>query len=124
MKRIRRSVAASIVVEPRRGETIVASISMQIGFGIHGQFGPLEIGLLQRIDELGSLASACQTMNISYRHGWQFIHTINQLFSAPVVVLGSGGRNGGGSHVTAFGKNWSDHTVRSNANPQRWPNPN
>jgi len=41
---------------------------------------------------------------MSYRRGWQLLWSVNTSFRVPVVVTATGGRGGGGSRVTPFGR--------------------
>ena len=41
---------------------------------------------------------------MSYRRAWQLVEALNRSFAEPVVVTEIGGRQGGGTTVTAFGR--------------------
>lgn len=59
--------------------------------------------LLAAIDQTGSIAAAARIVGLSYRGAWDAVHALNNLFPRPIVVAQSGGRHGGGAHVTAEG---------------------
>jgi molybdate transport repressor ModE-like protein len=41
---------------------------------------------------------------MSYRRAWLLLHSTNEGFSQPVVELSVGGKDGGGGHLTDFGR--------------------
>ena len=57
--------------------------------------------LLERIREHGSISAAARSMNMSYRHAWDLVESMNRQAPAPLVVSRAGGR-GGGSERTLF----------------------
>jgi molybdate transport system regulatory protein len=66
--------------------------------------GSRRIGLLEKIDELGSLSQAARAVKLSYKTAWSAINSMNQISDSPLVVTMAGGKDGGGSRVTALGK--------------------
>ncbi|CAI8217339.1 MAG: Molybdenum-pterin-binding protein MopA [Arcobacter lacus] len=62
------------------------------------------ITLLKAIDEHGSLSKACKAVPISYKAAWDAIDSMNNLSSNPVVIRQTGGKGGGGSSLTEYGK--------------------
>jgi molybdate transport system regulatory protein len=66
--------------------------------------GPGKIALLEAVERTGSLSSAARAMGISYRRAWLLLHSVNDSFSERSVELSTGGKDGGGSRVTPFGK--------------------
>jgi molybdate transport system regulatory protein len=60
--------------------------------------------LLERIREHGSLSAAARSMEMSYRHAWQLVDSMNRQSRAPVVTLSVGGKGGGGARLTAAGE--------------------
>lgn len=59
--------------------------------------------LLERIREHGSISAAARSMNMSYRHAWKLVDSMNGRGRAPVVELSTGGRGGGGATLTEAG---------------------
>jgi molybdate transport system regulatory protein len=53
--------------------------------------------LLEKIDELGSLAAAARSMNLAYRNAWLWVESMNRLAPSALVKKASGGA--GGTHV-------------------------
>ncbi len=66
--------------------------------------GPGKADLLQAIVETGSISAAARRMEMSYRRAWLLVDTMNQCFKAPVVATLTGGKSGGGTAVTDFGR--------------------
>jgi molybdate transport system regulatory protein len=66
--------------------------------------GPGRAELLEKIAESGSISAAARDMGMSYRRAWQLVEAINKSFSQQVVVTAIGGKRGGGTQITDFGK--------------------
>ena len=60
--------------------------------------------LLERIDTSGSISSAASDMGMSYKAAWQAVEGMNNLSEQPVVERQTGGRNGGGTRLTPYGR--------------------
>lgn len=66
--------------------------------------GPGKIGLLEGIERTGSLSAAARQLGMSYRRAWLLLHSTNEGFTEPVVELSVGGKDGGGTRLTDFGR--------------------
>ena len=66
--------------------------------------GREQIRLLQKIDALGSITKAAQSVDISYKTAWDMVNTINNLADRPLVERSAGGKGGGGTCLTPAGK--------------------
>ena len=66
--------------------------------------GPGKAELISRIDATGSISAAARAMNMSYRRAWLLVEAINDSFVEPVVLTSIGGKRGGGTSVTEFGR--------------------
>lgn len=62
------------------------------------------IQLLAKIEETGSLLKAAQSAGISYKNAWDTIDSLNNLSEKPLVAKAAGGRTGGGSLLTDYGR--------------------
>lgn len=60
--------------------------------------------LLERIDELHSIAAAARSMKLGYRNAWLWIDAMNRLAPTPLVEKSTGGEKGGYSKLTDAGK--------------------
>src|SRR5687767_6035994 len=66
--------------------------------------GPGKIGLLEGIERTGSLSAAARALGMSYRRAWLLLHATNEGFQEAVVELSVGGKDGGGTRLTEFGR--------------------
>ncbi len=72
--------------------------------GPEGTFlGYGRVVLLERIKEHGSISAAARSMEMSYRHAWELVDSMNRQSKTPVVVKSTGGRGGGGALLTETG---------------------
>lgn len=73
--------------------------------GPEGTFiGYGRIVLLERIREYGSITKAAKSMNMSYRHAWRLINSMNKQAPSSFVITATGGKGGGGTIVTEEGE--------------------
>jgi len=86
----------------------------QPGYGVRGRIwvekdGELYMGwgrvmLLERIEELGSIAAAARSMRLGYRNAWLWIEAMNRLSPAPLVEITTGGVGGRHARLTEEGR--------------------
>jgi molybdate transport system regulatory protein len=62
------------------------------------------IELLAAIAETGSISAAARAVGMSYKGAWDAIDAINNLSDEPLVTRATGGRRGGGTQLTARGR--------------------
>lgn len=73
--------------------------------GREGTFlGYGRIVLLERIREHGSITKAAQSMEMSYRHAWELVDSMNTQAAEPLVEMATGGSGGGGATLTKAGE--------------------
>jgi molybdate transport system regulatory protein len=73
--------------------------------GTDGTFlGYGRVVLLERIQEYGSITKAAKSMEMSYRHAWDLVDSMNKQAERPFVELATGGKGGGGARITEEGK--------------------
>jgi molybdate transport system regulatory protein len=73
--------------------------------GPEGTFlGYGRVVLLERIREHGSISAAARSMEMSYRHAWELVDSMNRQSRSPVVAKSTGGRGGGGAQLTGAGE--------------------
>ena len=60
--------------------------------------------LLERLEQLGSIAAAARSMGLTYRNAWLWIDAMNRLAPAPVVEKITGGAGGGHAQLTDEGR--------------------
>lgn len=66
--------------------------------------GEGRIYLLKAINETGSLSKAAKSIGISYKKAWQLLDSINKSGKRGVTINTVGGKGGGGSQLTDYGK--------------------
>jgi molybdate transport system regulatory protein len=73
--------------------------------GEEGTFlGYGRIILLERIREHGSITKAAKAMEMSYRHAWELVDSMNRQSESPLVESAAGGKGGGGAQLTEAGE--------------------
>lgn len=60
--------------------------------------------LLERIDASGSISAAANAMGMSYKAAWQAVEAMNNLSEQPMVARQTGGKHGGGTTLTEYGR--------------------
>lgn len=80
-----------------------------------GSLGPRVVDLLVRVAEHGSLAAACSSNGLSYRHAWQLLREGEALFGQPLLVMA----RGKGSLLTPLGERlvWAERRVQARLAP-------
>ncbi len=66
--------------------------------------GTQRIALLAAVAECGSITQAAKNINMSYKAAWDAIEQMNNLAGEPLLERASGGKGGGGTHLTARGQ--------------------
>lgn len=65
--------------------------------------GTGRMGLLERINEHGSISKAAREMKMSYRQAWELVDSMNKEAKKTLVETSSGGVGGGGAKLTEEG---------------------
>lgn len=81
----------------------IRAVKLRLQFDHDIVFGPGKAELLDRIQELGSIAKAGRAMGMSYKRAWSLVEELNASFRTPVVQSSRGGKDGGGATVSAEG---------------------
>src|SRR6201989_1498943 len=73
---------------------------------LRGAAGITEAGadLLEQIEVCGSVSEAARRLRFSYRRAWMTVDAMNRRWSAPLVTKATGGKKGGGTHLTELGE--------------------
>lgn len=80
--------------------------------------GPGKVDLLEAIASAGSLTAAAKNLGMSYRRAWLLVDTMNKCFREPVVRTAAGGPRGGGTLLTALGREVAGRYRRAEAAAQ------
>ena len=70
----------------------------------HILLGEGRVSLLKAIEETGSLSKAAKSLNLSYKKAWHLMDSINRSAKKPVTINSIGGKGGGGTILTEYGK--------------------
>jgi molybdate transport system regulatory protein len=92
--------------EVKKNNPADLSLTGSLWFKKSGQdfLGSSRIRLLEKVGELGSITKAGKAVGISYKTAWEQIEMLNNLSDQPLVIKQTGGRGGGGTHLTEAGK--------------------
>lgn len=66
--------------------------------------GQGRVVLLERIKEFGSITEAAKSMEMSYKHAWDLVDSMNNQAKEPLVEKATGGKGGGGARLTEAGE--------------------
>lgn len=66
--------------------------------------GKGRIRLLELIEETGSISRAAKDMKMSYKAAWDMVDAMNNLSPTPLVERVTGGKGGGGTRLTPYGR--------------------
>ena len=66
--------------------------------------GDTRIRLLEAIATHGSISQAAKSVPLSYKAAWDAIDAMNNLADHPLVIRSTGGRHGGGTTITDYGR--------------------
>lgn len=66
--------------------------------------GDTRIRLLEAIATHGSISQAAKAVPLSYKAAWDAIDAMNNLADEPLVIRSTGGRQGGGTQLTDYGR--------------------
>lgn len=62
------------------------------------------IELLKKVDEMKSINAAAKELNMSYKKAWRLINDMNEAAEKPIIIKNIGGKFGGGTILTPYGK--------------------
>jgi molybdate transport system regulatory protein len=79
-------------------------LKLQLLCGDTFAMGPGKAGLLEAIDEHGSISAAARAIGMSYRRAWLLVDEMNRCFSVPLVETLRGGGRERGARVTEAGR--------------------
>ncbi|NJA89531.1 TOBE domain-containing protein [Rhodocyclus tenuis] len=81
---------------------LVGKLAVETEFG--NFLGDTRIRLLEAIGQHGSITQAAKTVPISYKAAWDAVDAMNNLAEQPLVERSAGGRHGGGTRLTDYGR--------------------
>lgn len=75
-----------------------------IARGENNFLGHGRVELLEKIKEKGSITLAAKAMEMSYKHAWDLVDSMNNQAGEPLVEKVTGGKGGGGARLTEAGE--------------------
>lgn len=81
---------------------LVGKLSVNTELGAF--LGDTRIRLLEAIGRHGSISRAAKVVPMSYKAAWDALGAMNNLADSPLVESSVGGRHGGGTHLTDYGR--------------------
>jgi molybdate transport system regulatory protein len=83
-------------------QKFVGRIAVDTEFGAF--LGNTRIRLLEAIDRYGSISQAAKTIPLSYKAAWDAVDAMNNLAEHTLLDRSPGGRHGGGTRLTDYGR--------------------
>ena len=81
---------------------LVGKLAVETEFG--NFLGDTRIRLLEAIDLHGSISQAAKAVPLSYKAAWDAVDAMNNLADEALVERSVGGKHGGGTRLTAYGR--------------------
>ncbi len=81
---------------------LIGKISVDTELGAF--LGDTRIRLLEAIDRIGSISQAAKVVPLSYKAAWDAVDEMNNVADQTIVERSVGGRHGGGTRLTDYGR--------------------
>ena len=81
---------------------LVGKLTVDTEFGAF--LGDTRIRLLEAIDRYGSISQAAKAVPLSYKAAWDAVDAMNNVAEETLVQRSVGGRHGGGTQLTDYGR--------------------
>jgi molybdate transport system regulatory protein len=86
----------------RSPQLFIGRLSLESALGT--SLSEIRIRLLEQIGLLGSISQAAKVVPLSYKAAWDAVDAMNNMAPQPLVVRVTGGRQGGGTQLTDYGR--------------------
>lgn len=103
MDELGREKAHAVLVSALRQCSLTCSVQVKL-YLKEKSFGPGPMCLLKTIEKTGSLSRSAKEMGMSYSKAWTVLQNIEKEWGFPLLQKQVGGNHGGGSSLTAEGK--------------------
>ncbi|MBI5335387.1 MAG: TOBE domain-containing protein [Burkholderiales bacterium] len=77
---------------------------LEVNTALGSFLGDTRVRLLEAIDAHGSITQAARHVPLSYKAAWDAVDAMNNLAEEPLVDRSTGGRRGGGTRLTPYGR--------------------
>ena len=84
------------------GQRLTGRLELRTAMGAF--LGDTRVRLLEAIAREGSISQAARHVPLSYKAAWDAVDAMNNLAEAPLVERTTGGRAGGGTRLTDYGR--------------------
>ncbi len=91
-------------MSPRRGPPGKPLGRLAVDTEAGSFLGDTRIRLLEAIDQHGSISQAAKAVPLSYKAAWDAVAAMNNVAERAVVERSTGGRQGGGTQLTDYGR--------------------
>lgn len=81
---------------------LLGKLAVETEFGAF--LGDVRIRLLEAIDRYGSISQAAKAVPLSYKAAWDAVDAMNNVTEQSLVERSAGGRHGGGTTLTPYGR--------------------
>lgn len=81
---------------------LVGKLEVDTEFGTF--LGDTRIRLLEAIERYGSISQAAKAVPLSYKAAWDAVDAMNNLADQALVIRSAGGKHGGGTLLTDYGR--------------------
>lgn len=92
----------------KNGQTRESGLQWRGRIWLEGSAGTFlghgRVVLLERIKEHGSISQAARSMEMSYKHAWDLLDSMNRQAGCSLVETSRGGKGGGGATLTPAGE--------------------
>lgn len=96
------SILATPMESQRDSVSLTGKLVLDTAMGSF--LGDKRIRLLEAIAAHGSILQAAKAVPMAYKAAWDAVDDMNNVAPEPLVLRATGGRHGGGSELTAFGR--------------------
>ncbi len=90
-------------MKPRRATPHLTG-HLEVSTDLGAFLGDKRVKLLEAIDRHGSISQAAKHVPLSYKAAWDAVDAMNNLADTPLVERSTGGRSGGGTLITDYGR--------------------
>jgi molybdate transport system regulatory protein len=87
---------------PHTPSRLVGKLELDTAVGAF--LGDKRVRLLEAISETGSIVQAAKLVPLSYKAAWEAVESMNNLAEHPLVERVTGGKHGGGTVLTDYGR--------------------
>jgi|JI10StandDraft_1071094.scaffolds.fasta_scaffold127383_3 molybdate transport system regulatory protein len=93
-------------LQPMKSRQVATRLTghLEVSTDLGAFLGDTRVRLLEAIDEHGSISQAAKHVPISYKTAWDAVDAMNNLADQPLVDSSTGGRAGGGTRLTDYGR--------------------